>query len=120
MDTEGTAPRWASQPAAQREGIAAGQLVVFLLGTLFLIGAGVWGASAWFRWEVDVAQHQAAEAARYPELRRAESHAQDRLRRYGIVNEAEGVFQIPVARAMEVLAQEEPPPEAVLTAEVRY
>ena len=93
--------------------------MVFLVGALLLLGGGSYLASFWFQREADAYRARAAAEARYPELQQAEVHAQNKLGHYRVVDEANGVFQIPIERAMEVLAQE-PGTATVLTSEVRY
>ncbi len=119
MSTDGSAPRWASQPAAQREGIEAGPLIAFLIGTLLVLGGGVFGSTLWLQREADAARAVAAANARYPELQQAEMNARSKLGHYRIISQADGVFQIPIERAMEVLAQESGT-DSVLTSELRY
>ena len=119
MSTDGSTPRWVSQPAAQREGLEVAPLVTFLLGTLLLIGGGVYGATFWFQREADAAAARAAASAQYPELQQSDIHALGKLGHYRLLREEEGIFQIPIERAITVLVQESRP-DVALTSELRY
>ncbi len=93
--------------------------MAILIGALLVLGSGVFGSTLWLQREADAARAVAAANARYPELQHAEMNARNKLGHYRIVSEVDGVFQLPIERAMEVLAQESRP-DAALTSELRY
>jgi hypothetical protein len=50
---------------------------------------------------------QADSAQNYELLQQAEMEAQQELEQYKVVDEEEGIYQIPIGRAMDVIAGEE-------------
>ena len=109
--------RFASAPAAQSEGVEAGRILGFILVLLVLLGASVWASTAWFAAVADEARASVAATAMYPELRQTELSAQRLLGRYEALS-GEGVYRIPVERAMEILA-EEASSDVRITTEIR-
>ncbi len=96
-----------------------GPLATVLVLTLAVVGFAVVGLSFWIQREAEAAHEKAAAGARYPELEQTEVHARARLNHYRVIDDAAGVYQIPIERAIEVLARDTVPPEE-LTTEVRF
>lgn len=89
------------------EGIAATQILAIAVSVLLVIGVAV---VVLFSWAGQIGQ-QAGEVSvdpgRYSELREAEIEAARQLEQYEVVNEEDGVYRIPIDRAMEIIANEE-------------
>ena len=117
MESGSSEPKWAERPAAQHEGIAVGPLVGLLFGILLIIGVGTTVAAFWFEREADAARERAVATAVYPELRQVEINSQEKLGHYRVLDSV--TYQVPIERAMHVLAQR-PPAEVALTMEVQY
>jgi len=89
------------------EGIAANQITAIALSILVVILAAV---AVLFGWNEQVRQEAHASATdeqNYEMLRQAETEAQQDLTQYEVVDEEEGVYQIPIDRAMDIIATEE-------------
>ena len=104
MDT--SEPQFADehQLLVQREGIEAGSVMAFVASLLLLLSALVWASTLWFRASVDEIHREVAAVAVYPELQRLNIVAQQQTEHY--VALGDGRYQIPVDRAIDLLAAE--------------
>lgn len=88
------------------EGVATGQIIAIagsiilaiILLVLFLI----------FATDLTATQQRenVARTSRYPDLEEARNEAQQRLNNYGVVEDEEGAYRIPIDRAMELVIEE--------------
>lgn len=89
------------------EGIAASQIMAIAVSILVVILIAV---AVLFSWYGQVTQKTRASATgeqTYEMLQEARTEAQQDLTQYEVVDEEEGVYQIPIDRAMDVIAAEE-------------
>ena len=100
------------QMAVQHEGIEAGQIVAFVFLLIIAIGLFVWGAMQWFESVADQAHQEAAASSTYPELRQVELAATQLLNQYEVINADQGVYRIPIDRAIDLIIDESPPAPA--------
>jgi len=89
------------------EGIAAGQIMAITLSILIVVGVAVVTVFALTGQQTNIAQDQAADPSGSTELQEEEIEAARQLERYDVVNESEGVYRIPIDRAMDIIATEE-------------
>ncbi len=85
--------------ASQIIGISASIIVVVLVAVAILFG--------WFGQVSQNEQISAVERQQYRQIRQAELEATQQLQQYGVVDEDEGVYRIPIDRAMDLIATEE-------------
>lgn len=85
--------------ASQILGISASIIVVVLVAVAILFG--------WFGQVSQTEQVSAVERQQYRQIRQAELEATQQLQQYGVVDEEEGVYRIPIDRAMDLIATEE-------------
>lgn len=89
------------------EGVAASQILGIAVSIVVVVLVAVGVLFGWFE---QVSQGTVAEAAsrqQYGQLRQAELEAEKQLREYGVVDEEEGIYRIPIDRAMDLIATEE-------------
>jgi len=89
------------------EGIAASQIMAIALSILVVILIAV---VVIFGWYGQVAQETRADATsteNYELLQETRTQQEEVLTQYGVVDEEEGVYRIPIDRAMDVVATEE-------------
>ena len=89
------------------EGIAASQIMAIALSILVVILVAV---VVIFGWYGQVAQETRADATsdeNYELLQETRTQQEEALTQYGVVDEEEGVYRIPIDRAMDVVATEE-------------
>ena len=96
----------------QHEGIEAGPIVAFIFLLIIAIGAVVWVAAQWFESVAEEAHHEAAATATYPELRQVELAATQLLNQYEVINADQGVYRIPIDRAIDLIVDEATPAPA--------
>ena len=89
------------------EGIAASQIMAIAVSILVVILVAVVVLFGWYGQVTQETQAQADSAQNYEMLQQAEMEAQQELQQYRVVDEEEGVYQIPIDRAMDVIATEE-------------
>ncbi len=94
------------QFVVEREGLEAGRIGAFVSVVLILLVLVVLAATRWFVSVSDTAHALVAAEATYPELRRVELDAEQLLSRYEVIDRAQGIYRIPVERAMDVLLRE--------------
>ncbi len=90
----------------QHEGIEARQIIGFIFFLIIAIGLVVWGAMDWFESVADQAYEDVASDLDYPELRQVELSATQLLNHYEVINAAQGVYRIPVDRALDLIVEE--------------
>ena len=89
------------------EGIAANQIMAIAVSILVVILVAVVVLFGWYGQVAQETQAEANSAQNYEMLQQAEMEAQQALTQYKVVDEEEGVYQIPIDRAMDVIATEE-------------
>jgi hypothetical protein len=89
------------------EGIAANQIMAIAVSILLVILVAVVVLFGWYGQVTQETQAQADSAQNYEMLRQAEMEARQELQQYRVVDEEEGIYQIPIDRAMDVIATEE-------------
>jgi hypothetical protein len=89
------------------EGIAANQIMAIAVSILVVIMVAVVVLFGWYGQVTQETRSQADSAQNYELLQQAEMEAQQELEQYKVVDEEEGIYQIPIGRAMEVIAGEE-------------
>jgi hypothetical protein len=89
------------------EGIAANQIMAIAVSILVVIMVAVVVLFGWYGQVTQETRAQADSAQNYELLQQAEMEAQQDLQQYRVVDEEEGVYQIPIDRAMDVIAAEE-------------
>ncbi len=96
------------RPHVEQEGIEAGQILGFVVMIAFLIGLAV---VALFQYTDLTAQEvlvETTDRSAYPELEEVRLHAAALLTQYEALAGPEERYRIPIARAMELMAQEAP------------
>jgi len=89
------------------EGIAANQIMAIAVSILVVIMVAVIVLFGWYGQVTQETRAQADSAQNYELLQQAEMEAQQELEQYKVVDKEEGVYQIPIGRAMDVIAAEE-------------
>jgi hypothetical protein len=88
------------------EGVAASQIMAVSASIIFVVLVAV---AILFGWFGQVSQNQQAAAARqqeYQQIRQDELEAEQQLQGYGVVDQEEGGYRIPIDRAMDLIATE--------------
>ncbi len=96
------------RPHVEQEGIEAGQILGFVVMTAFLIGLAV---VALFQYTDLTAQEvlvETTDQSTYPELEEVRLHAAVLLTQYEAIAGPGERYRIPIARAMQLMAQEAP------------
>jgi len=93
----------------EREGIEAAPIGIFVFALLIGLTCIVLLSTWWFQAEVDTAQATVNATARYPALQQTEITARQQLNRYEVLNREQGIYRIPLERAMELQAAEASP-----------
>lgn len=89
------------------EGVAAGQILGISAAIIAVILVAVAIIFGWFGQVRQEMQAEAAHARDYQEIRELREGDEDRLHEYQVVDEEEGVYRIPIDRAMDLVATEE-------------
>lgn len=89
------------------EGIAANQIMAIAVSILVVILIAVAVLFGWYGQVAQDTQASATSGQNYEMLQQSETEAQQDLTQYEVVDEEEGVYQIPIDRAMDVIATEE-------------
>lgn len=103
-----------SDEKLQSPAVATRPVLLLALGALLLLAAAIGGLQAVYYWQVPVQHYPAPEAFPQPrvapretdELRQLEAKQKSRLEGYHWVDRQQGLVQIPIERAMQLLAQE--------------
>jgi len=93
------------------EGVAANQIMAIAASILAVILVAVVVLFGWYGQVTQETRAQTDSAQNYEMLQQAEAEAQEELglgeTKYKVVDKEEGVYRIPIDRAMDVIAQEE-------------
>ncbi len=89
------------------EGIAANQIIAIAVSILVVIMIAVVVLFGWYGQVSQEAEAAATGEQNYEMLQQAEMEARQDLSRYEAAEEGEGVYKIPIDRAMDVIATEE-------------
>lgn len=89
------------------EGVAAGQIVAIAASILVVILVAIVTLFGWFGQVSQQMQSTAVDQQDYEQLRQTEVEAAQELEQYGVVDGETGVYQVPIDRAMEIIATEE-------------
>lgn len=89
------------------EGIAANQIMAIAVSILVVIMVAVVVLFGWYGQVAQETRAQTDSEQNYEMLQQAEMEAQQELEQYKVVDEDEGIYQIPIDRAMDVIATEE-------------
>lgn len=89
------------------EGIAANQIMAIAVSILAVIMVAVVVLFGWYGQVTQETRAQTDSAQNYEMLQQAEVESQQELQQYRVVDEQEEVYQIPIDRAMDVIAAEE-------------
>lgn len=88
------------------EGIAAGQILAITLGIVLALVLIVVTLIQYTQITVQEIRYGTVGASGYPELRERETAAMQLLNEYGVVDAEQGVYRIPIERAIELMANE--------------
>ena len=102
------------QVAVQREGLEAGRIAAFILVLFVAIAVVVWASTGWFAAEADAVRASVAAEAEYPDRRLMDLEAERVLSRYEVLDRDQGIYRIPIERAMEVVARQAMPDSAII------
>ncbi len=89
------------------EGIAANQIMAIAVSILAVILVAVVVLFSWYGQVTQDTKASATSEQNYEMLQQAEMEAQKALTQYDVVDEEEGVYKIPIDRAMDVIATKE-------------
>jgi hypothetical protein len=89
------------------EGIAASQIMAISFAILVVILVAVVILFGWYEQVAQDTQAAATDTENYQLLQETKREAEQTLTQYGVVDEEEGVYRIPIDRAMDVVATEE-------------
>lgn len=89
------------------EGVATRQILGISVSIMVVILIAVSVLFGWFEQVSNNAQSAAMAVQEYEQLRQVEVEATEQLQQYGVVNEGEGTYRIPIDRAMDLIATEE-------------
>lgn len=89
------------------EGVATRQIMGISVSIIVVVLVAVSILFGWFEQVSNEAQTAAVDAQKYEQIRQAEIEAEETLQQYGVVNEEEGRYRIPIDRAMDLIATEE-------------
>jgi hypothetical protein len=88
------------------EGVAASQIMAISASIIFVVLVAVAILFGWFDQVSQSQQTAAAKQQKYQQIRQAELEAKQQLQRYGVVDQEEGAYRIPIDRAMDIIATE--------------
>jgi hypothetical protein len=89
------------------EGIAANQIMAIAVSILVVILIAVAVLFGWYGQVTQETRAAAASEQNYEMLQQSEMEARQELTQYGVENKEKNVYQIPIDRAMDVIATEE-------------
>lgn len=89
------------------EGIAANQIMAIAVAILVVILVAVTVIFGWYGQVVQQTQASATSEENYELRQELDQEAQEALSGYEVVDEEEGIYRIPIERAMDVIATEE-------------
>lgn len=88
------------------EGIEAGQIMAIALTILMTIGIVVVILFMWTTTTSQAIRQAAIDPSGYTELRETEAQAAQKLNQYGVIDRENGVYRIPIERAMDIVANQ--------------
>jgi len=88
------------------EGVASSQIMSVAVAILLVVMGAVVVIFNWYGQVVQETEAAASDPANYERLQRADRQAAQRLTEYGVVDEDEGVYHIPITDAMELVEEE--------------
>lgn len=112
------APRWVDEESdlgVEHEGLEAGQILGFVLATAVALALAVFVLFQYFDLTAQEVRQEATSRSGYPELRENRLHAAEMLTQYGSIEGVDGRYRIPIDRAMQLMANDEPDGEALST-----
>lgn len=89
------------------EGVAASQIMGISVSIIVVVLVAIAILFGWFGQVSQTEAQSASERQTYNDIREAEVEATQRLQQYGVVDEEEGTYRIPIDRAMDLIATEE-------------
>jgi len=89
------------------EGVAAGQIMGISVAILSVILVAVVVLFGWYGQVVQQTEASASTPQNYERLQQAEREATQTLNEYGVVDEEEEVYRIPIDQAMDIVVNEE-------------
>ena len=89
------------------EGLAAGQIAAIAFSTMLVVAIAATIVFFWSGKVTSEAQQSAVNSDNYTILREARLDAAEKLEQYRVIDEDEGIYQIPIDRAMDIIANEE-------------
>jgi hypothetical protein len=89
------------------EGVAASQIMGISGSIILVILVAVAIIFGWFEQVTQTTAAEAADQQRYQQIRQAEMEMTQQLQQYGVVDQEEGVYHMPIDRAMDLMATEE-------------
>ena len=89
------------------EGVAATQIIGISGSILLVILVAVAILFGWFGQVTQDERAAVAERQTYDQIQQAEQEAARTLQEYGVLDEEEGVYRIPIQRAMDLVAKEQ-------------
>lgn len=89
------------------EGVAAGQIAAIMFSIVLVVSIAATIVFFWVGRVTGDAGLQAVDAENYTTLRQARLDAAQKLEQYRVIDEEEGTYQIPIDRAMDIIANEE-------------
>lgn len=102
-------PRYVEEAAeigVQHEGIEAGQILGFILATVVALGLTIFALIGYVDIATQTVRAAAAGASGYPERTQLELQGTRALTQYGVVDAEQGIYRIPIDRAIELMANE--------------
>ena len=90
----------------EHEGIEAGQILGLTLAIAVVLGLAVLTLFQYVDLTAQATRDAAAGMSGYPERREADLQATRQLTQYGVVDQEQGVYSIPIERAIDIMANE--------------
>lgn len=88
------------------EGVAAGQITAIAVSIMLVVGIASAVVFVWTGQVAESAEQSVADMGGNSDLRETRLQATQKMEQYGVVNEEEGVYRIPIDRAMDIIANE--------------
>jgi hypothetical protein len=89
------------------EGVAAGQIAAIMFSIVLVIAVAATVVFFWVGMAAQETTQGSVDAENYTTLRQARLDAAEQLEQYRVIDEEEGIYQIPIDRAMDIIANEE-------------
>lgn len=88
------------------EGVAAGQIAAIAVSIMIVVGVAAAVVFVWTGQVTESVEGAAVEMEGNPDLRETQIQATQQLEQYGVVDEEQGIYRIPIDRAMDIIANE--------------